>query len=191
VLVFDGRGETIINKENDRKRIERWLVLGILSSDCRLFHNDENCRYYKSGISRRIYFLRVRLWRRWSWHHIRFFLVRIRSMTCVNFLVACVRCRLWFSIEWCQFRWESSSKKWSLGRKTRFSPIFLYIKILYFLSGFALWPVLSLKMVVLGSEFNSLSNDVSFEWGHRGKKIGTPSRYKNKTFLSDINDGGD
>jgi hypothetical protein len=45
---------------------------------------------------------------------------------------------------------------------------YLYIKILNFLFGFTLWSVLSLKIVVLGSEFNSLSNYVSFEGVHRG-----------------------
>ncbi len=136
--------------------------------------------------------------RRWSWHDIWVFLVRIRSMTCANFLVTCVRCRIQFSIEWCEFWGGSSSKIWSLGRKTRFSTHFLYIKILYFLFGFVLWSVLSLTIVVLGPEFNSLSNDVSFEGVFGGKKSVHPNPHSHTpvcsltlTLVLVVNNNGD
>ncbi len=44
-------------------------------------------------------------------------LVRIRSATCVDFLNGCVRCRIEFSIEWCQFQQGLSRKKFGFGLK--------------------------------------------------------------------------
>jgi hypothetical protein len=61
-------------------------------------------------------------------------------------------------------------KTGSYDEKPVFRPFF-YSEILYFLSRFVQEVVLTLKMIVLDAEFNSLSNGTRFHRSHRHKKI--------------------
>ncbi len=63
------------------------------------------------------------------------------------------------------------AKQWGLWRKTKAFIHFFNIKPSFLLPGFDPGLMFSRQMVVLYSEFNSVSNNISFEGDHRGKKI--------------------